>query len=254
MDPSRVQRIARSTLGRSVRVSKLADDVFLLENVFPKAVFAALLGEAKDTQELATLSPLIDDNEAEEHLQEQRSSRSAALPQQSAKVFLSMKRVQEFAGSLDPAEPLQLESPTLVYYAADSKEAFGLHHDEGVLVGDSELRPSTDLNRRWRKWTMFLYLTSVPETGGGRTRFPRLGVDVQPAANSAVLFRKLRELAVLTCVGFLPVYACAAAVSSAIGAGMHPKFGYLIGAVPLVGCGLGGTLKTVRDRQSEAQR
>jgi len=77
--------------------------------------------------------------------------------------------------------PLNVEPLQIVSYTEGQK--FNTHHDSGTLNDDGSVDPVPPR----RVITFFLYLNSMPE-GNGHTRFPELGLSVQPQRNTAVLF------------------------------------------------------------------
>ena len=190
---SHVRKVVRSSLNRKAGVTELAKDVFFIERVFPKAQFASLLQEAEAQHDRALTSPVVNESNEASRDVVHRSSRSAALPMSSTKTVLAMQRVDHLAQILDAEDRLQLEHPTIVYYAGGSDERFGIHHDDCTISGSLEEKDlafvETEPRCKWRKWTMFLYLTTAPAGAGGRTIFPLLGRVVTPRANCAVLFK-----------------------------------------------------------------
>eukprot|EP01062_Namystynia_karyoxenos_P020431 TRINITY_DN17739_c1_g2_i1.p1 TRINITY_DN17739_c1_g2~~TRINITY_DN17739_c1_g2_i1.p1 ORF type:complete len:1031 (+),score=195.52 TRINITY_DN17739_c1_g2_i1:96-3095(+) len=116
-----------------------------------------------------------------------RTSTFAALPLGPAADPVAASVAARAAGLIGlPAthvEPLQL-----VRY--EDGQEFGLHHDAGCYYPECG-RVAADLPGKRRLLTVFIYLTTAPQDGGGETEFPVLGLRIPPQAGFAAAWANL---------------------------------------------------------------
>lgn len=82
------------------------------------------------------------------------------------------------AAGLLRVEPNLVEALQLVRYTTPDAQ-YRLHHDHGGFYGkQTEHRP----------WTMLIFLNDVSDENGGKTAFPKLGLEVIPRGGDAIIW------------------------------------------------------------------
>ncbi len=91
------------------------------------------------------------------------------------------------AAALVGVEPERVEYLMLIRYLPT--EHYDVHHD---AFGRSQTRELAN-NGGDRVYTIFLYLSTIPEGFGGRTIFPKLDKSFRPVAGKALLWRNMLD-------------------------------------------------------------